>query len=751
MDEDEIREEGLTLIAHMGGALDPEGTAWEVTICEPGLTRNGWHHPEDALRQAADAGVFENCDVNLYELPQGFATHVPDALFDIKTLLVKNKVGWIDTVKHVAGRGLQGVLHFLDSAKALGRNLLTAKTKGDKVYGLSYDANVRAKRDEVEGRKVFNLEKFLAVDSVDIVTRPAAGGKFIRAVASQGLGRHKEVVMDKEQLWDLIHEKRPDLLEGKDKSSVTDEEIAGLARMAMAAPEGAEAQGAGRTAQGEGEQRSKQDEPGSGGTGEPEPDSGPSEVEILRCEMALDKKLAGAELMPELAEDIRERFAGKVFEAGELDKAVGRAKDIMAKMAEPHGGGHGDDYVPASSIRAGIDDLERAQMALDRMLDLTRDDVTELAALKRVGGRPFFEARRSAQDLGGYDDVPAFEGLLDAYIFFTGDAEVRGDFDPRRISKSLRTQMDLTSTTFTYVLGNTLARRLVKDYREPNWREDLLVSIRKNVKDFRQQEAVNVGYFPDIADVDPETAEYDEITGVTDEESTYTVGQKGNLFTVTRKTIINDDLSIVQRLVTRLGKALRRTHAKYVWNKFINNSTCSDGTAWFTGGHGNLGSTGLDGTGTDYATVLTAYIALAQMTEKDSGERIGLLSDPGVKPTLVYPSDIMAYAESVVSEEDYYSSNDLTTKKKNPLYGKIAGAMIDLFTDANDWGLLLPPSVVDMVEMGYLQGRQEPEFFVADSPQSEQVFVADKIRYKFRHEYAGAVVDYRSGYKASVT
>ena len=41
--------------------------------------------------------------------------------------------------------------------------------------------------------------------------------------------------------------------------------------------------------------------------------------------------------------------------------------------------------------------------------------------------------------------------------------------------------------------------------------------------------------------------------------------------------------------------------------------------------------------------------------------------------------------------------------------------------------------------------------FVADSPQSEQVFVADKIRHKIRHEYAGAVVAYQSGYKAVVT
>jgi hypothetical protein len=65
--------------------------------------------------------------------------------------------------------------------------------------------------------------------------------------------------------------------------------------------------------------------------------------------------------------------------------------------------------------------------------------------------------------------------------------------------------------------------------------------------------------------------------------------------------------------------------------------------------------------------------------------------------------------------------------------------------------MIMPPNVGDVVEMGYLNGREEPEMFVADSPQSEQVFVADKIRNKIRHEYAGAVIDFRTGYKAEVT
>ncbi len=48
--------------------------------------------------------------------------------------------------------------------------------------------------------------------------------------------------------------------------------------------------------------------------------------------------------------------------------------------------------------------------------------------------------------------------------------------------------------------------------------------------------------------------------------------------------------------------------------------------------------------------------------------------------------------------------NDLTTKAKNPLRGKITVRRFRLQHDVDDWGLLLPPEIVDMVEMGYLNG-----------------------------------------------
>lgn len=713
-------DEGFETMMRLDKARDTEGTAWDVTICQPGFTKNGWYLPEDALR--AGASMFEGVDVNLYELPD--ATHVPNVLFDIKSLLARNKAGWIDNVRYVAGQGLQGVLHFLDSAKWLGRNLMESLKEGAAAYGLSYDAPVRAKKDTVDGRSVFRLIRFLGADSVDIVTRPAAGGKFNRAVASRQAPQGREI-MDREELLALISEKRPDLLDGKDLTSISDEDVTALARMAMVP----KADDGGQTT----------DDPAS-----PEGAVEGGEVALLRCEMALDRALNGSDLPEHAIKRLRSEFKDRVFTDEDLTRAIADMKDFLAAVDT----GTGDaDPVPGSVIGVGIGTIERAQMAVDRMFDLTQEDMQFAVGHERLDHKPFFEdlELRSKQDFDEYDQVPAFSSIREMYTFFTGDPEVTGRFNRKRLPADLRASMDITSGTFSYVLGNTLGRRLVQAYRRMDYKENLLVSVKKPVTDFRQQEAVLVGGFPDIETVDPESGDFQEISTATDEESTYTIGQKGNLLTITRKTIINDDMSLIKRLIDGFGRAFARTHGKYAWAFLIDNANCSDATAWFTSGHGNLGAAALT-----HATALVAYLALAKTTEKDSSERIGLLDMPDIKLNLIHPPDLISLAGMVESEDFYYSTNDLTDKVPNPLKGKIKAHMLSLLTDTADWALLMPPNIIDMVEMGYLNGREEPEFFVADSPQAEQVFVADKIRHKGRHEYAGAVIDWRSGYKAEV-
>jgi len=743
---DELKE-SLRLMIRMDAA-DPEGASWEVTICEAGFTKNGWYLPEDAVQESA--ALFERADVNIYELPNRGVTHVPDDIVVLKSYLVKNKVGWLETVRYVAGQGLKATLNFLDSARWLGKNLVEAAKKKMPIYGLSYDAVVTGKRVERDGRTVMELIKFLMVDSVDIVTRPAAGGAFNRAIASIAR-RDKEEVMNREELLKLIGEKRPELLKGKDLETITDEEITGLARMAMepaAVPP----------------DDSGQDGGGTGGTDmHPDHIATKDDLARFRSEMALDRALEKSDL-PEAAqtrirsafsEDIEGTTRVRIFAGEQLEKAIADEKDYLAKMSEERGSGDDEGGVPASQVSVGIGTFERACMAADRMFGLSKGDVETLSRMETLDHQPLIVDDlgaagyriRSVQDLGDYEKVPAFRGIREMYAFFTGDPEVTGRFNRKALSPELRTRMDITSSTFTYVLGNTLGRRLVKEYKEPDYLENLIISVRKRVKDFRTQEAVKIGGFPDLATVNPEAADYEEIAAITDEEVTYSIVQRGNILSISRKTIINDDISIVTRAISKLGRAARRTHGQYVWDMYIDNDTCTDGTAVFTnGGHGNLGSTALS-----HTTAYTAWAALAAMTEKDSGKYLGLL-DGNVVLNLVGPPAIKNLITRVEKEEFYYSTNDLTDKLPNPLLGLIKGHTLSLLSaDANDWYLFVPPDVAELIEVGYLNGREEPEMFVADMPTSEQVFVADKIRHKIRHEYAGAPIDYVGAYKAVVT
>lgn len=732
-------DDKFVTFAQMGEPSELDGSAWEVTICKPGHTLNKWFIPDEVLQ--ADAGLFENVDVNLFDLPQG-ATHLPDKLFNLKNLLTKKKVGWIDGVNHVAGMGLKGVLHFLDSAKWIGKNLLTSKQAGNKGYGLSFDYAVRSKQDTVDGKPVRKLLKFLKNDenSVDIVNRPAAGGEFNRAVAA--LSATEGEALMKEQLWALIFKTRPDLLTGKTLAGTSDEEVTSLARMALEP-----------TPQSNTITQPVVSKPVISTQVTVDSKKLEEQIQLMQCKMDLGDRIATCGLPPLFVERIKKNYDGKVFTLAELDARIGEDKDLVAKMdaankataPQPVGG-----HIPSPdrhSIYVGLNDEVRAQFALDRMFGLTQEDIVTLRKRETLEHQPYFAdlAKMSVADCDGFSGVPSFKGIREAYSFFTGDYEGTGRFQPDLIPVGIRAQMNITSTTFTYLLGNTLGRRLVRQYALVNYLEDLLVSIEKSVRDFRQQEAVLIGGFPDLATVDPEVADYQEIAGITDEESTYFLGQKGNILTISRKYIINDDMGTIQRKIDALGRAARRTHAKYVWALLTGNATCSDGTAWFTVGHGNLTTNTLS-----IANALTAYQWLAKTTEKDSGEKLCLInpSDPTTKPILLYPIDLMQTGQTITEDKEYYTSNDLTTKAINPLFGKLTGVQVPLMSDTTDWAMILPKNIADIVEMGYLGGRKEPLLFVADSEQSERMFLADDRRYKILHEYAGAVIDYRTGYKS---
>ena len=67
----------------------------------------------------------------------------------------------------------------------------------------------------------------------------------------------------------------------------------------------------------------------------------------------------------------------------------------------------------------------------------------------------------------------------------------------------------------------------------------------------------------------------------------------------------------------------------------------------------------------------------------------------------------------------------------------------NIWTDATNWFLSADPALIDGLEIGFLDGRENPEFFVQDHESVGTVFTHDKITYKWRHIYNGAITDHR--------
>jgi hypothetical protein len=285
---------------------------------------------------------------------------------------------------------------------------------------------------------------------------------------------------------------------------------------------------------------------------------------------------------------------------------------------------------------------------------------------------------------------------------------------------------------------------LLKEYRAVDYREDVLISYVRNAPDFRPMEIIQVGYFGDLPTITPETLDYQELTMPTDVEATYAVIQKGGILTITRATLLADDVRSIEQLVSKLGRAARRTYAKRAWNMIINNAIFDgDSKNLFHVDHGNLGATELTLDATGITTLTSRLQAMYAQVEQDSGEGMGLI------PKYLWCD--RTHLEIAQGLNSPWPGAEFVNPHAGR-FGRNHENIISnpLFTDTKDWGLVADAKDVELLEAAHLNGRREPELILANNPIVGQMFVADKIQYKIRHEYNFEIADTRGFDKSEV-
>ena len=393
-----------------------------------------------------------------------------------------------------------------------------------------------------------------------------------------------------------------------------------------------------------------------------------------------------------------ERFEGaERFTEAEVDRAIKDEAEYLAGFTES---GHVRGLGEAGRVVVGDGLFEKTGRMLDAFFDRENKDHRHARSFK------------------------------EAYVAITGDTRVTGlvrDCDRALLRESLG------STSFDDVLGNAITRRMIKDYRA-TIRYDVWRGLATTVpiNDFRTQERTRFGGYGDLPTV-AESAAYGALGSPTDEKASYTVAKRGGTEDVTLEMIKNDDVGVIRQIPVKLSRSAKRTLGKFVLDFLADNPKIHDGATLFHAGHHNLGAAALGRT-----AFAAGRLAMLCQTEPGSGDKIG------IPPRYLWVPDDLE--ETAVDLFRRNTENDKTFVQSQ----RIDVMPVWYWTDANNWFLSTDPDEIPTIEIGFLDGNEEPELFVQDSPTSGSMFTHDKLTWKIRHIYGGNVLDYRGMYGAIV-
>lgn len=651
-------------------ASDPQGHAVRVTVIQGGRSKNGFFYSEAMLKTIA----------GLLEGAHAYADHAQNS-DDHQTRSIRDIVGFYHDAcyispesQHPQGR-VEATLHILEAAGWLWSIIAEACLLGrPELIGLSIDIYGHWQYDTARGVK--EVTSVHALNSCDIVTRPSAGGAFhhilhslTSPVSSPLQGAPmSDTPSSASPLTHTIVETTPSNTSTPVDTSLHRQEYQALLQ----------------------------------------------DLQIERAQLLLERRLLESQLPEAVNTLLRNRYQGRIFEQSELEADLQTHHHLVAALSTS-GHVHGYSYAKPS-VEQIITEAEKMQAAFDRMFDLDIDT-------SKVGAiRPFNSIREAYTRVTGDSGVSSFSDRSTL-----GSIHVSESAPIARISEA-----DTTTASFSYLLGTSMNKRLLKDYQA--WPAEWMrfVSVVP-IRDFKQQSRVRLGAFGSLPIV-AEDAAYSSIS-LTDSAATYVPQKRGNLVTISREVIINDDLQAIKQIPTKLAVAAAYTLAEFVYGFLSSNPTIYDSSALFTSGapHNNLGAAALS-----TAALQNGVTAMREQTNF-AGKRLGLRPHFLVVPAeLEWTSMIITKSANVPGS----ANNDI-----NPMQGYVTPIVSPQLSSSTQWYLIADPREVDTIEIGFVGGQVNPTLFVQDQPLLGLNFTQDAITYKIRHEYGGAVVDFRGLYR----
>ena len=287
-----------------------------------------------------------------------------------------------------------------------------------------------------------------------------------------------------------------------------------------------------------------------------------------------------------------------------------------------------------------------------------------------------------------------------------------------------------STSDFPLILSNLADKVLLAGYQEApsTWRAWCATG---SLSDFKENYRLRMSEAPELEPV-LEAGEY-KMADFKESEDGYRLGTWGKKFALTRQAIINDDLGAFTRIPMLFGVASGRTINSNVYKLLLSNPVMAeDSKALFHADHNNVGT--------------AAVLSTASLTEARTKMRRqkGMRQDPGnflnLSPSiLLIPPELETIARQLLfSSADIGQANPAVV---NPFLNSLEIVIDATLTDPKAWYLVASQSVIDTIEVAFLDGVQNPVI------EQQQGWNVDGIEYKVRLDFGLKAWDYRGIFK----
>ena len=284
-----------------------------------------------------------------------------------------------------------------------------------------------------------------------------------------------------------------------------------------------------------------------------------------------------------------------------------------------------------------------------------------------------------------------------------------------------------TSSDFGNILIDVADKSVAKGWEEApetfeKWTQ------KGELSNFREHNTIGLDGFKSLRKV-PEGAEYKYVTTDDYKGEPIALATYGELFTITRQAIINDDFRLLTTIPQKFGRAAKRTVADLVYAILIENRNLSDGKPLFSSDHGNIITGALD----------VDSISAGRLKMRMQKDNIGNVLN--ISPSsLLVPAELETKATTTIKSTSIEGgSNSGIINPVNGLLNIIPEPRLDEHSN-KEFYLLAGDQTI---EVAYLDGIDMPYI------EQQSGFSVDGVATKVRIDAGVAPIDHRSMVRSS--